>query len=129
MNTLATVLRYEAIFLLGGLALIVGYGLLTHQINVTGLLMDKTSGRAISPGRVQMLLVTMSIAAYYFMSVIDAEDTSRLPDLPNAFVMAFGASQGVYLLGKLYGRFATTMGLASPNVQARAKPKRSEINK
>jgi len=129
MNTLATILRYELILLLAVLALIVGYRMLTQQINVTGLLVDKTGGRAISPGRIQLLLVTMSIAAYYLMLVIDAKDKSRLPDLPNEFVMAFGASQGVYLLGKLYGRFAVTMGLASPKVRERAELKRSEKNK
>ena len=123
MNTLATVVRYEMLFVLLGLAAVVGYRLITQQINVDGLLMDKTSGRAISPARIQMLMVTMGIAGYYLMMVLDAKNTSRLPDLPNETVMAFGASHSIFLLGKLYGRFATTMGLASPKVRERAKPK------
>lgn len=128
MNTLATVLRYELLFLLFVLAALVGYRMLTQQINVTGLLMDKTSGRAISPGRVQLLMSTIGLAAYYLFLVVDTKDTSRLPDLPNELVVAFGASHSVYLLGKLYGRFATTFGLASPKVRERAKPKEGETN-
>jgi hypothetical protein len=129
MNTLATILRYELILLLTALALVVGYRLLTHQINVKGLLMDKTSGRAISPGRLQMLIATLSIAGYYLMMVVDTNDKTRLPELPNEYVAALGASNSIYLLGKLYGRFATTLGFASPKVRERAKPKEREMNK
>ena len=128
MNTLATVLRYELLFLILGLAALVGYRMITQQINVTGLLIDKTGGRAISPGRIQMLMSSIGLAAYYLFLVFDTKDTSRLPDLPNELVVAFGASHGVYLLGKLYGRFATTLGLASPKVRERAKPKEGKTN-
>lgn len=129
MNTLATVLRYEVLVLLTALAAIVAYRMITQQINVAGLLMDKTSGRAISPGRVQMLMVTLGIAGYYLMMVADTKDKGQLPELPNEYIVALGASHSVYLLGKLYGRFATTFGLASPKVRERAKPKEREIKK
>jgi len=129
MNTLATVLRYEMLFLLFGFAAVVGYRMITQQINVTGLLMDKTSGRAISPARVQMLMTSIGLAGYYLMLVFDTKDTSRLPDMPNEYVVAFGASHAIFLAGKLYGRFATTLGLASPKVQERATPKEGETNK
>lgn len=129
MTTLATVLRYELIIFLAALALLLGHRMLTQQINMKGLLMDKTGGRAISPGRVQMLLVTMGIAAYYFTLVVETKDKSRLPDLPNELVVMFGASHGTYLLGKLYGRFATTLGLASPKIADRFKPKEGKTSK
>ena len=123
MNTLATVLRYELFFVLLALAAIVGYRMITQQINVTGLLMDKTSGRVISPARVQMLIVSISLAAYYLTMVFETADKGRLPELPNEYLAAFGASHGVYLLEKLFGRFATTLGLASPKVRERTQPK------
>ena len=129
MNTLATVLRWELIFVLIALAAIVAYRMITQQINVTGLLMDKTGGRIISPARVQMLMVSVSLAAYYLMLVLETKDKGRLPDLPNEYVAAFGASHGVYLLGKLYGRFAVPLGLASPKVGERFQPKEPETNK
>jgi len=126
MNTLATVLRYELLVLLTALAGLIAYRMITQQINVTGLLMDKTSGRAISPGRIQMLIVTLGIAGYYLMMVAENADKGRLPELPNEYLVALGASHGTFLLGKLYGRFATTFGLASPKVRERAKPKERE---
>jgi hypothetical protein len=129
MSTLATVLRYELFLLLTVFAVLLGYRMITQQINVTGLLMDKTSGRVISPARIQMLIVTVSLAAYYLMMVFDAKDKSRLPDLPNEYLVAFGASHSIFLLGKLYGRFATTFGLASPKVLERATLKERETNK
>jgi hypothetical protein len=129
MSTIAMVLRYELFFFLITLVVIVGYRMITKQINVEGLLLDKTSGRTFSPGRLQMLIVSMSVAIYYLMLIMDIKDTTRLPDMPNEFILALGGSHGIYLMGKLYGRFATTLGLASPNVKKRAKPKERETNK
>lgn len=129
MTTLATVLRYELLFLLLALIVIVAYRMITQQINVTGLLMDKTSGRTFSPGRLQLLITTIGIALYYIMMVMDTNDTTRLPDMPNEFILALGGSHGIYLTGKLYGRFATSLGLASPKAWERFKPKERETNK
>ena len=129
MNTLATVLRWELILVLIALAAIVAYRMITQQINVTGLLMDKTGGRIISPGRIQMLMASIGMAAYYLMLVFESKDKGRLPELPNEYLAAFGASQSIFLLGKLYGRFAVPLGLASRRVGKRAKPKEREKNK
>jgi hypothetical protein len=129
MGTLATILRYELFFLLIALAVIVGYRLITQQINVKGLVMDKMRGRGVSPGRLQMLIVTMSIAIYYIMMVIEAKDTSRLPDMPNEYLVALGGSHSIYLLGKLYDLFAGKLQLAFPRRGGRAKFKRTRINK
>ena len=124
METLSMVLRYEMLFLLIGLMVIVAYRLLTQKINVKGLLMDKTGGRAFSPGRLQMLIVTISIAAYYVLMVIEAKDAGKFPDMPNEFLLALGGSHTIYLGGKLYGRFASALGLASPLMKERSKPER-----
>ena len=128
METLGLILRYELLILLLVLIAIIAYKLLVRQINTNGLLLDKTSGRAISPGRLQMLVITLMIAVYYVFLVMDTEDTGRLPDLPNEFLIALGGSHAVYLSGKLYGMLAARLGFASPRLMDRAKPKERRIN-
>lgn len=123
MEILGQILRYELVILLLVLIAIIAYKLLVQQINTNGLLLDKTSGRSFSPGRLQMLAITLMIAVYYVFLVMDAEDTTRLPDLPNEFLIALGGSHAIYLSGKLYGMLAVRFGFASPRLMARAKPK------
>lgn len=122
METLGTTLRYEMMILLVVLIVLVGYKLMVRQINTDGLMLDKTSGRSFSPARLQMLAVTMTIALYYMLLVFEAEDTGRLPDLPNELLLALGGSHIIYLGGKLYGMFAARFGLASPRIKLREKP-------
>lgn len=122
METLETVLRYEMSILLLLLIGTIGYKLLVQQINTNGLLMDKTGGRAFSPGRLQMLVITLSIAVYYMFLVLEAEDKGRFPDMPNEFLLALAGSHSIYLSGKLYGFLATRFGLAPPGIKKRFKP-------
>jgi hypothetical protein len=110
MDTLSTVLRYEMIFVLTALAVIISYRLLTGQINLNGLLRDKTSGRAISPGRLQMLIVTLVIAIYYVLEVFQ---TQKLPNLPHEYLLALGGSHLFYLGGKVYGLLASKLEIAT----------------
>lgn len=123
METLGTVLRYEMMLLLLVLIAVITYKLMVQQININGLLLDKTGGRGFSPGRLQMLAVTLTIALYYLLMVFDSQDTERLPDLPNEFLIALGGSHTIYLGGKLYGMLAARLGFASPRMKMRAKPK------
>lgn len=123
MDALATTLRYEMLFLLTALIVVISYRLLTQQINTKGLLLDKTSGRAFSPGRLQMLVVTLGIALYYVLMVLDTKDTGKLPDMPNEFLVALGGSHVFYLGGKLYGTLASKLGFASPKLKERFQPK------
>lgn len=129
METLALTLRYEMLILLLALIGIIAYKLLVQQINVKGLLLDKTSGRAFSPARLQMLAVTLSIALYYIFLVIDSKDSNRLPDLPNEFLLALAGSHSLYLSGKLYGALAARFGFASPRVLTRFKPTERSMEK
>ena len=122
MTTLSTVLRYELLGLLIALIAIITYRLLTNQINTKGLLVDKTSGRNFSPGRLQMLVVTIAIAFYYLMKVMEGRGTGTLPDMPNEFLMALGGSHAIYLSGKLYGTLAAKLGFASPGLIKRLEP-------
>jgi hypothetical protein len=123
METLATVLRYELSILLLLLIAIIAYKLLVQQINVDGLLRDKTGGRVVSPGRLQMLVVTLSIALYYMFVVFEAEDKGTFPDMPNEFLLALGGSHAIYLSGKLYGFLATRFGFTPSVVEKLRKPK------
>lgn len=120
MQALSAALRYEMMFALAGLVLIIAYRLLTNQINTRGLMLDKTGGRAFSPGRLQLLIVTLVVAVYYLLTVFGNKETGRLPDLPNEFLMMLGGSHVFYLGGKLYGLLASRLGFASPMLRARA---------
>ncbi len=116
MNTLSTVLRYELLFMLTTFILVIAYRLLTGGINTDGLLRDKASGRAVSAGRLQMLVITLGIAIYYVMMVIRGKASGSLPNLPNEFLMALAGSHGIYLSGKLYGMLASKLNLAATKI-------------
>ncbi|HEY0004004.1 MAG TPA: hypothetical protein VGB17_04270 [Pyrinomonadaceae bacterium] len=120
MDALSMALNYEMLFLLTGLVVLITYRLLTNRINMRGLLLDKTSGRAFSPGRLQLLIVTVVIALYYLLMVFDTRETGRLPNMPDEFLLALGGSNVVYLGGKLYGLLASRLGFASPRLSERA---------
>lgn len=112
MDTLFTVQRYAMFFLLTVLAAIVGYRLLTGQIITRGLLQDKQdkSGGKFSPGRLQMLIVTLLIAIYFVAQVLETE---KLPELPREFLLALGGSHLFYLGGKTYTALARKLELAA----------------
>lgn len=116
MHTLATALRYEMLFLLTALIVVISYRLLTRQINTTGLLADKMSGRSFSSSRLQMLIVTLGIAIYYVTMVFKMKETGKLPDLPNELLMALGGSHLFYLGGKTYGLVASKIELAATRI-------------
>ena len=118
METLPAVLRYEMFFILTALAVIVTYRLLTRQINTNGLLRDKISGRAVSAGRLQLLIVTLLIAVYYVSEVLR---TQKLPVMPREYLLALGGSHLLYLGGKTYGLLASKLELAVTRIAGRAK--------
>src|SRR5271169_3863141 len=59
-----------------------------------------TSGYSnyVSAGRVQTFLVTVFVALYYLLQVI--QDPTRFPKLPVQLVVALAGSHGLYLGGK-----------------------------
>lgn len=67
MEQLIPIIRFEVWLLLGGLALIVAYKMLTGGINMEGLLDDKKDKQTagFSPARVQLLILTLLGAGYY----------------------------------------------------------------
>jgi hypothetical protein len=118
MDALSTILRYEMFFVLTALAVIIAYRLLTQQINTKGLLRDKIGGRATSPGRLQLLIVTLLIAIYY---VVQLFQTQKMPDIPREFLLALGGSHLFYLGGKVYALLAGKLELAATRVIGKSK--------
>ena len=99
MEVLTQIIRFELWLILGGLALVVAYKLLTGGINMTGLLDDKVS-REPSPGRVQLLVFTVTGASYYLLLAVDQAASGSLPPVPPELLLLVGGSQLVYLGGK-----------------------------
>lgn len=112
MTALLTVQRYAMFFLLTLLVVIVGYRLLTGQINTKGLLQDKQdkSGGKFSPGRLQMLIATLVVAIYFVTQVLE---TQKLPELPREFLLALAGSHLLYLGGKTYTVLTRKLELAA----------------
>jgi len=102
VKTLVVFVRYEVWSILGAMAFIVGYQLLTGQIRTKGLLSDKDG--SFSPSRVQMLVATLAAAGFVLAQTI--KDPTHFPTLPTEMVLALGGSHGVYLGAK----FSALMG-------------------
>jgi hypothetical protein len=104
MSTLIAFLRMEMWFLLGGATALVAYQLLTGQINTNGLWVEKNQNppRTLSPSRIQLFVLSLGIAFYWLLMVLQHPATGRLPDLPNEMVWVLAGSQAVYLGRKSY---------------------------
>jgi hypothetical protein len=95
----STIVRVEILFFLICAAAIVGWKLLTGEINTRGLF-DTKSGSGNSPARMQMLLATLAGAGWYLGLVISNTDPTRLPDVPDALLLLLGGSHLTYLGAK-----------------------------
>jgi hypothetical protein len=94
-STLSDFIDFELWMLLGGLAAVVGYQLLTGRINTRGLLNDKRT-KLIDPGRVQLLAATLVAAAAY----LGDRDAFADPSVQTAAGGLLGASNVFYLIQK-----------------------------
>ncbi len=92
---------------LGALLAVVAFKLLAGRINTGGLLADKETGK-FSPGRLQLLIVTLAGASFYFFEIVGAADTGTLPPVPDELLLIVGGSHVAYLGGKIYSRFFKT---------------------
>lgn len=100
METLQTLLQWEFGFLLGGLAAIVFYQMLTGGINTDGLFLEKNGAGDYSWGRVQLLFFTFIFAFIYIGKVM--QDPTHLPDIRPEFLALLGGSNLAYLGQKTY---------------------------
>jgi hypothetical protein len=72
-----------------------------HTASFAGLL--RASDGTLSPGRIQLLGLTVLTALQYLLATI--HDPSHLHSLPAGLVMAMGGSQLVYLAAKAWSLF------------------------
>ena len=110
MPSLAKFVRFEVMFLLFGLAAVVLAQLLGGEINTKGLLYgsDSRGNRSLSPGRVQLLLLTIAAAGQYLTQVLGNLgnlNQNALPQVNNDLVAGLLGSNAVYLTGKFYNIF------------------------
>ena len=93
---------------IGGLIAIITFKLLAGRINTRGLLVDKATQK-FSPGRLQLLLVTLGGASFYVLKIVDATNTVEMPQVPEIFLLIVGGSNIGYLGGKIYSNFLKTL--------------------
>lgn len=107
MPSLANFVRYEVMLLLFGLAAVVAAQLLGGEINTKGLLYgsDSRGNRSLSPGRIQLLLLTMAAAGQYLTQVLGNLNQNALPPVSNDLVAGLLGSNAIYLTGKFYDIF------------------------
>ena len=81
--------------------LVIGYAFATGEIDLSRLLVDKQLA-GLSQVRVQLLLVTISGAAFYITQAAMAfhAGTTKLPDIPQPWLVMLGLSNGLYIGGK-----------------------------
>jgi len=114
MPNVANFAAWEGIILLASFLVMVLWKLFSGDIPLDDLLSGdaRTGYRGnystfFSPGRAQMLMLTIVSATYLLLQVI--QDPTKFPDVPNSMLTTLGGSQAVYLAGKAqalyFGRF------------------------
>jgi hypothetical protein len=88
--TIESVIRFELIAILGVLAAIIFYRLITGAIHTTGLL--RASDGTPSANDVQMLALTVAAAGYYLVEATRSAPEGHLPAVPVALLMVVAAS-------------------------------------
>ena len=102
MDALLAFVRFEVIALVGGLAVVVGFQMLTGRINVRRMFADKGGSGGYSPMRLQLLVSTLAGLALYVTRVAQTADFTSLPEVPVELVAVLGGSNLAYLGGKYY---------------------------
>ena len=109
MTDIAKLTGRAGIILISGLTGIVLWKLMTGDITVNGLLRGDAKSATgemapyFSPGRVQMLMITILSAGYYLLQVI--HDPSHLPEIPTPILVGVAGSHAIYLGGKAQAMF------------------------
>lgn len=107
MAFLAKLAFFAGNILLFGFAAVILLQIVTGHISLGGLLdsKDAEGGRSFSPARLQLLLFTVVVAAYYLHTVLANPRQISLPSLPTGVIAALGGSHAVYLGGKAFTAF------------------------
>lgn len=96
-------LGLEAVGFVYAMAALVAYRMLTSQINVRGLLLDKTGSGKVTPARVQLMIATIVVAGKFLVDA-SASRTPALPSIDSNWLYLLGGSSGIYVARKLYER-------------------------
>ncbi len=100
MRLLASAARWEFTLLIALFA-IISLWKLFWSARFAGIL--RSSDGTPSPGRIQLLVLTVLTALQYLLATI--HDPSHMPSLPSNLVTALGGSQIVYLGSKAWSMF------------------------
>ena len=95
MELLKNAARWEGIILILGFAIVTLWKLFSTGA-FSGLL--NSNDGTLSPGRIQLLALTMFTAVQYIITTVD--NPTRLPELPGPLVFVLAGSQTVYLGAK-----------------------------
>src|SRR5271157_5920324 len=114
MPDISRLTAWAGFILVLGFCGIVFWKLATGEISLDSLLYGDArrdqQGRTrtyFSPGRLQMLMVTVISAGYFLLQVI--QDPTKLPDVPNSLLVGLGGSHAVYLGGKAQAMYLGTL--------------------
>lgn len=101
LETLGEVTLFLFAAILAAFAAVIAWQLLSGRINMQGLFNDKVTG-GFSPGRVQLLFLSLLVAGEYLIRIAAAADTSplMLPAPSETTLALFGGSGLFYLGGK-----------------------------
>lgn len=97
MRLLEIAARWEMITLVGGFGVVTIWKLLQSG-SLAGLL--RSGDGTLSPGRIQMLMLTVVTAFQYLLGVM--HDPSHMHAIPQNLVLALGGSHSVYLGAKAW---------------------------
>lgn len=105
MQSVAALAYLAGTILIGGFMGIVLWKILTLRISLGDLLQGDSRNASgystgFSPGRAQLLIVTLLFAGYYLAQLIS--NPSAFPHVPDAVLAVLGGSQATYLGGKAY---------------------------
>lgn len=101
--SLVRVLGLEAVALVYAMAALVAYRLLTSQINIRGLLLDKSGSGLVRPERVQLMITTIAVAGKFLVDAFTSK-TPALPTVDSNWLYVLGGSSGIYVVRKTYER-------------------------
>ncbi|MFC5862841.1 hypothetical protein ACFPT7_11105 [Acidicapsa dinghuensis] len=87
----------------------IAWKILTRRIPLSGLLMHKDSGGNLSPGRVQLLLATITACGSYLAEVAKSTD-GKLPDVSANWLYVLGGSSSIYVLEKAWSMWSNRKG-------------------
>jgi hypothetical protein len=108
VNGIIDFIRVEVWAWPAALILVIGYKILTRQINARGMLSDKET-KQLSPTRVQLLVLSVFSMFYYLVQV--AQNPTQFPQIPEELILLLGGSNVAYLGSKALPLLTSMIGL------------------